>query len=115
MRQKKVQKIKKLLNTGEYDGDLAKYIPGMLEFAFQGITENADTKEKVAQIDMEMDLENLEFQIMLTNNYYTNPNYYNKYCYPMKIKKVTNESSDIDIDLIPADIFFAHKDADSAF
>ena len=113
MRQKKVQKIKKLLNTGEYDGDLAKYIPGMLEFAFQGITENTDTKEKVAQIDVEMDLENLEFQIMLTNNYYTNPNSMH-ICYSMKIKKVTNESSDIDIDLIPADIFFAHKDADSA-
>ena len=41
----KVQKIKRLINTGEYDADLARYIPGMLVLVFQQIIENIDTKE----------------------------------------------------------------------
>ena len=41
----KVQKIKRLINTGEYDADLAKYIPGMLDLVFQVMIENIDTKE----------------------------------------------------------------------
>ena len=46
----KVQKIKRLINTGEDDADVAKYIPGMLELMFQGMIENIDTKEQVAHI-----------------------------------------------------------------
>ena len=41
----KVQKIKMLINTGEYDADLARYIPGMLELVFQEMIENIDTKQ----------------------------------------------------------------------
>ena len=33
----KVQKIRDLISTGRYDKDLAKYIPGLLELAFQGL------------------------------------------------------------------------------
>ena len=62
----KVQKIKRLINTEEYDTELAKYIPGILELAFQGMIENVDTKEQVAHF-LYKDMENLEFQIMLTN------------------------------------------------
>ena len=69
----KVQKIKRLINTGEYEANLPKYIPGMLELVFQGMIENIDTKEQVAHISYN-DMGTLEFQIMLTNNYYTNPN-----------------------------------------
>ena len=50
MHLKKVQKVKQLIKTGECDADLAKYIPGMLELAFQGMIENIDTKEQVAHI-----------------------------------------------------------------
>ena len=46
----KVDKIKRLINTGEYDADFAKCIPGMLELAFQGMIENVDTKEQMAHI-----------------------------------------------------------------
>ena len=44
----KVQKIRELIGTGRYDADLAKYIPGLLELAFQGMLEDIDTKEKIA-------------------------------------------------------------------
>ena len=50
-------------------------------------------------------MENLEFQMVLINNYYTNPNRIH-ICFPMKIGKSLNESSDIDTDVIPVNNFF---------
>ena len=76
----------------------------MLEFVFQEMIESIDTKEQVAHISYK-DMETLEFQIMLTNNYYTNPNSMH-ICFPIKIKKAANEASDIDTDLITINIFF---------
>ena len=81
----KVQKIKRLIDTREHDANLAKYIPGMPNLIFQGIIENINTKEQVAHISYK-DMENLEFQIVLANSYYTNPNSIH-ICFPMKIKK----------------------------
>ena len=52
-------------------------------------------------------MENLDFQIMLTNNYYTNPNSMH-ICFPMKIKQKSDEDNDIDADLITVNNFFAH-------
>ena len=40
----KVQKIRDLIDIGKYDADLAKYIPGMLDLAFQGIFDDIDKK-----------------------------------------------------------------------
>ena len=40
-------------------------------------------------------MEELDFQILLTDNYYLNLNSIHL-CFPMKIKKSSNESSDID-------------------
>ena len=102
----KVQKIERLINTGEYDADLAKYTPGMLDLVFQSMIENINKKGQVAHISYK-DMENFEFQIMLTNNYYTNPSSMH-ICFLMKIKKATNEDADIDTDLIPVNKFFAH-------
>ena len=102
----KVQKLKRLINTGEYNADIAKYIPGMLELTFQGMIENIDSKEQVAHISYK-DMGTLEFQIMLTNNYYTNPDSMH-ICFPVKIKKVSDESADIYSDLITVNNFFAH-------
>ena len=49
-------------------------------------------------------MENLDFQIMLTNNYYTNPN--SMYIFfPMKIKQKSNIGNDIDTDLITGNNF----------
>ena len=58
----KVQKIMDLIGTGKYDENLAKYIPEMLQLAFQGMMEDVDTKEKTAHPSCK-DIEQLDFQI----------------------------------------------------
>ena len=79
----KVQKIRELISTSRYDKDLAKYIPGVLELAFQGMLEDNDTKEKNVHPSYK-DMEQLDFQILLTENYYVNPNGIH-ICFPIKI------------------------------
>ena len=81
----KVQKIRDLINIGKYDADLAKYIPGVLELTFQGMLDDIDTREKVAHPSYK-DMEQLDFQIVLTETYYVNPNSIH-ICFPIKIIK----------------------------
>ena len=81
----KVQKIKRIINTGEYDKVVARYIPGTLDLAYQVILENIDAREQLAHIFYQ-DMENLELQIILTRNYYTNPKSMH-ICFLTKIKK----------------------------
>ena len=101
-----VRKIGELISTGKYDADIAKYIPGILEMKFQGMLEDIDTWEKVAHPSYK-GMEELDFQILLKDNYYINPNSIH-FCFPMKIEKATNEATDIDGDLITVNNFFAH-------
>ena len=68
--------------------------------------EDIDTKEQPAHFSYR-DTENLDFQILPTDNYYTNPNSMHL-CFPMKIKKATNKDANIDDDLITVNNFFAH-------
>ena len=68
--------------------------------------EEINTKEQPAHISYK-DMENLEFQIMLTSSYYTNPNSMH-ICFAIKIKKATNNDGDIDTDLITVNNFFAY-------
>ena len=68
--------------------------------------EEINTKEQPAHISYK-DMENLEFQIMLTNSYYTNPNSMH-ICFAIKMKKATNNDGDIDTDLITVNNFFAY-------
>ena len=91
---------------GKYDADLAKYIPDLMELAIQGMLDHSDTREKVAHPSYE-DKEQLDFQILLTENCYVNPANIH-ICFPIKIKKKSNNSSDIDDDLITVNNFFAH-------
>ena len=102
----KVQKIRDLINMGKYDADLAKYIPGLMDLAIQGMLDDIDTREKVAHPSYK-DKEQLDFQILLTDNYYVNPSNIH-ICFPIKIKKSSDKSSDIDSDLITVNNFFAH-------
>ena len=44
----KVKKISDLINMGKYDADLAKYIPGLMNLAIQGMLDDIDTRQKVA-------------------------------------------------------------------
>ena len=91
---------------GKYDADLAEYIPGLMDLAIQGMLDDIDTREKVVHPSYK-DKEQLDFQILLTENYYVNPSNIH-ICFPIKIKKQSNNSSDIDSDLITVNNFFAH-------
>ena len=68
--------------------------------------EDIDTEEQPAHISYK-DIENLDFQIMLTDNYYTSPSSMHIFS-PMKILKSSDEDSDIDTDLITVNNFIAH-------
>ena len=68
--------------------------------------EDIDTKEKTAHLSYK-DMEQLDFQIFLTENYYVKPNGIH-ICFPIKIKKKTNKALDIDDDMITTNNFFAH-------
>ena len=83
----KVKKNRELINTARYDEDIVKYIPGLLELKLQGMLEDIDTREKVAHSSYTC-MEELGFQILLTNNYCINPNSIH-ICFPIKIKKKT--------------------------
>ena len=85
----KTQKIRDLTGTSRY-ADLAKCIPGLLELAFQGMLEEIDTKEKTAHPSYK-DMKQLDFQMLLTENYYVNPNGIH-ICFPIKIKKGDKQS-----------------------
>ena len=78
----KVQKIRELIKTGNYDADTAKSIPGLLKMKFQGMPEDVDTREKVAHPSYK-DMDELDFQISLTDNYYVNPSNIHL-CFSMK-------------------------------
>ena len=106
MLNKRCKKIRDLIGTGKHDKNLEKYIPGLLELPFQGIIEDVDTKEKGPHPSYK-DMEQLDFQILLTENYYVNPNGIH-ICFPIKIKRKTNNAADIDTDLITVNNFFAH-------
>ena len=80
-----MKKLREPINPGKYDEDVAKYIPGLLELKFQGMLEDIDTREKVA-LSSYTDMEELDFQILLTGNYYINPNSIH-ICFPIKLKK----------------------------
>ena len=81
----KFQQIRNLINMGKYDADLAKYIPGLMDLAIQGILDDIDAREKVANPSYK-DKEQLDFQILLSENYYVNPSNIH-ICFPIKIKK----------------------------
>ena len=43
----KVKKIRDLINMGKYDADLAKYIPGLMDLAIQGMLDDIDPTGKL--------------------------------------------------------------------
>ena len=78
-----VQKIRDFINMGKYDADLTKCIPWLLELAIQGMLDDIDTREKVVHPSYKY-MEQLDFHILLTDNYYVNPNSIH-ICFPIKI------------------------------
>ena len=83
-----VQKIRNFINMGKYDADLAKYNPGLMDLAIQGILDDIDTREKVAHPSYK-DKEQLDFQILLSDNYYAFPSNIQKlFVFQLKLKKI---------------------------
>ena len=76
----KVKKIRELISMGRYDEDVAKYISALLQLKFQGMLEDIDTREIVAHPSY-TNMEQLDFQILLTDKYYINPNSI-RICFP---------------------------------
>ena len=68
--------------------------------------DDIDTREKVAHPPYK-EKEQLDFQILLTDNYYVNPANIH-ICFPIKILKKSDNTADIDVDLITVNNFFAH-------
>ena len=68
---------------------------------FQGMLEDIDTRAHPSYKDMD----ELDFQILLTDNYYANSSNIHL-CFPMKIKKSLDKASDIEDDLITVNNFF---------
>ena len=102
----KVKKLKRLIDTGEYDANTARYIPGTLELVYQGMLDDIKTIEQVAHPSYK-DLETFDFQLLLDKNLYTNLNSVH-FVFPIKFKKRSDKSADIDAELITVNNFFAH-------
>ena len=81
----KVKKLKRLVDTGEYDANIAQYIPGTLKLALQGILDDIKTIEQVAHPSYK-DLETFDFQLLLDKNLYTNLNSVH-FVFPIKFLK----------------------------
>ena len=77
-----------------------------MDLAIQGMLDDIDTREKVAHPSYK-DKEQLDFQILLSENYYVNPSNIHL-CFPITILKSSDKDADIDDDLITVNNFFAH-------
>ena len=77
--------MKRLIDTGEYDANITRYIPGTLELAYQRMFDDIKTIEKVAHPSYK-DLETFDFQLLLDKNPYTNLNVVH-FVFPIKFKK----------------------------
>ena len=102
----KVSKLKRLVTAREYDADLARYIPGTLELAFQGMVDDIKTIEQVAHPSYK-DLESFDLNLILDKNLYTNLNSLH-FVFPIKFKKKTSMNLDIGENLITVNNLFAH-------
>ena len=81
----KVKRLKRLIDTGEYDANIARYIPGMLELAYQRMLDDIKTIQQVVHPSYK-DLETFDFQLLLDKNLYTNLNSVH-FVFPIKFKK----------------------------
>ena len=100
----KVDKVSKFWKTGRADGDLVRYIPNILPVTRQNLINGIDQRQAYAA-DTYTDKKNLEFTIKLAPNTYTNYATM-QIVLPIKFKKKSNKTADIDANLIPVNNFF---------
>ena len=84
----KVKRIKRLIHTGEYDADIARYVPEILDLVFQGMLDKITTIEQPAHLSYK-DKETLDVQLLLDKNQYSNLNSLH-ICFPIRFRKLTN-------------------------
>ena len=102
----KVKKIKRLVDRGEYNADLVRYIPGILELVYQGMVDDIKTVEQVAHSLSYKDKKTFGFQLLLDKNYYTNLNSLH-ICIPMRIRKATDATATIEGNMMTVKNVFA--------
>ena len=82
MGREKVKKLKRLVDRGEYDVDVVRYIPGTLELVYQGMIDKIRTTEQPAHPSYK-DKETFDFQLLLDKNQSTNLNSLHV-CFPIR-------------------------------
>ena len=93
----KVTKIRRLIEKGIYDAEIARYIPGTLDLVFQGKFEKVKAIEQPADTTFK-DKETLDFVLILDKNYYANLKSLH-ICFLVKFKKLSNIALDFDVNL----------------
>ena len=84
----KVKKIRRLIERGIHDADIARYIPGTLDLVFQGMIEKIMTIEQPV-VTTYSSKEILDFELILDNNYYTDLKSLHL-CFPIRFRKLSN-------------------------
>ena len=101
----KIENLETLFKTGKIDFDLMRYIPGLVNIAYQGQIYSLQTKRKFAS-ETYAQKNNLEFEIILPANDYTIFNNMHL-CLPIKIKSKAGNNNCIAAGTIPVSNFFA--------
>ena len=102
----KVKKTKSLIDKGEYDADITRYIPGTLDMVFQGMIDKTKTIEQLVHLSYK-DKETLDFQLLLDKNQYTNLNSLHLW-FPIRFRKLANPTANLEVALITVNNFFTH-------
>ena len=103
---KKVDNLKNFVETGNAEGAMLAYLPGLADPKYQGQIKGINEKKAYAD-DTYTAQKIAEFNIQLTNNEYMNFHDV-QICFPMRIRKKTNVANDIDNTMITVNNFFAH-------
>ena len=103
---KKADNLQNFIEKGEAEGGLIRYLPGLALPLYQGQIKGTIEKKAFAD-DTYKDLKTAEFTIQLSANQYMN--FHNVHLvFPLKIKKKSNNSTNIDSTAITVNNFFAH-------
>ena len=102
----KVKKMRRLIERGIYDVDIARYIPGTLDRVFQGMIEKTMTiKQPVDPSNKGKEV--LDFELILDNSFYTNLKGLH-ICFLIHFKKQSNAAANLNADIYPVNNFFAY-------
>ena len=103
---KKADNLQNFIEKGEAEGGLIRYLPGLALPLYQGQIKGTIEKKAFAD-DTYKDLKTAEFTIQLSANQFMN--FHNVHLvFPLKIKKKSTNSTNIDSTAITVNNFFAH-------